>query len=91
MDFFGMLDGSILQTHEAHDCRGQVCCIHSPSDHALKDAQLLWRTDSRIMERICDHGIGHPDPDHLAHIERACGTIVATIQGIHGCDGCCCG
>jgi hypothetical protein len=34
------------------------------------------------MERICDHGIGHPDPDDIRVRER-------WDEGVHGCDGCC--
>jgi hypothetical protein len=29
---------------------------------------MLWRGDTRVMERICPHGIGHPDPDHMAYV-----------------------
>lgn len=36
-----------------------------------------WRDDRSFMERICPHGVGHPDPDD----EHA--------DPIHGCDGCC--
>lgn len=36
-----------------------------------------WRADRRIMERLCKHGIGHPDPDSR------------DPDGTHGCDGCC--
>ena len=36
------------------------------------------------MERICDHGIGHPDPDEF-RIRNG------EDDGIHGCDGCCSG
>jgi hypothetical protein len=34
------------------------------------------------MERICEHGIGHPDPD-----DRRIRT--GEDMGDHGCDGCC--
>jgi hypothetical protein len=30
------------------------------------------------MERICPHGVGHPDPDD-----------VFATDTVHGCDGCC--
>lgn len=30
-----------------------------------------------MMERMCPHGIGHPDPDEI------------TLDVVHGCDGCC--
>lgn len=41
------------------------------------------------MERICPHGVGHPDPDHIAFVERVAGKDVASVEAVHGCDGCC--
>jgi hypothetical protein len=41
------------------------------------------------MERICPHGVGHPDPDHLAFVEERYGTDEASVESVHGCDGCC--
>lgn len=38
-----------------------------------------YRGDRGIWERICPHGIGHPDPDQPLDNGR----------GVHGCDGCC--
>jgi hypothetical protein len=40
-----------------------------------------WRTDRKIIERICPHGVGHPDPDDPKMME--------VYEAIHGCDGCC--
>jgi hypothetical protein len=43
------------------------------------------------MERICPHGVGHPDPDDLAYrisIAKKMGKDTKYL-GIHGCDGCC--
>ncbi|HYH54817.1 MAG TPA: hypothetical protein VD761_11875 [Solirubrobacterales bacterium] len=65
------------------------CPIHAPSDHHMKDWRLHWRSDRYLMERICEHGIGHPDPDHMARIERLKGEEFADGHGLHGCDGCC--
>ena len=104
-DLFGFEDGSrdlianvgearVLETHGPSQCAGEVCCVHNPSDHPLRDAPLNWRGDRYLMERICAHGVGHPDPDHLAYLERL-GAVtrgvfsVAEEQGVHGCDGCC--
>lgn len=69
---------------------GEGCCIHHPSDHALKDAPLLWRDDRGVMERICDHGIGHPDPDDLSY-KRDLDLEYYQFHDFetHGCDGCC--
>ena len=68
-----------MTTHHAADCQ-PPCCIHAPSDHPLAGAPLHWRYDRRIVERICTHGIGHPDPDDRHR---------NSSDGTHGCDGCC--
>lgn len=46
---------------------------------------MNWRADTGVMERLCPHGVGHPDPDSLRYFERH------DIHGfgVHGCDGCC--
>ena len=68
--------------HAKVDCLEPPCCIHSPSNHHMREWKQLWRPDRMIMERLCPHGIGHPDPD-----DRAIRT--GRDEGIHGCDGCC--
>jgi hypothetical protein len=71
--------------HNPRKCEGQYCVIHKPSDHKMRSFPLHWRADSRIMERICPHGIGHPDPDDLAYNRR----IKRFGLEIHGCCGVC--
>ena len=71
-----------LRTHGPGECSGPFCVIHNPSDHPLNDAPLNWRSDKGV---ICPHGIGHDDPDDVAHRQR----MGATHAGVHGCDGCC--
>lgn len=82
-------DGSILNNvHPRTDCEGHACCLHAPSNHVMRDFPLQYRGDTGLMERICTHGIGHPDPDDLAYREsRLPGSSWA--WGVHGCDGCC--
>lgn len=76
-------DGAqLVLVHDRARCAGSPCPIHSPSDHPLRWDSLRWRSDRGIMERICKHGIGHPDPDDL----RVRGGVDV---GVHGCDGCC--
>lgn len=75
-----------MKTHDESKCAGQHCCIHNPSDHHMRDWPMLWRADKGVMERICPHGCGHPDPDDAAYQER----IGKNYLNIHGCDGCCC-
>jgi hypothetical protein len=79
--------GQKILVHNKEDCKGEYCCIHNPSDHHMKNWPLHWRADRNLMERICPHGIGHPDPDDLAFKKR-CGSDMY-IESIHGCDGCC--
>jgi hypothetical protein len=67
----------VLLVHPKTKCKGQHCCIHNPSDHHMKEWPQNWRDDRGIMERICPHGIGHPDPDD------------PSTDKVHGCDGCC--
>lgn len=79
----------VLRTHRADACTGEHCCIHNPSDHPLKDADLNWRADRGLMERLCSHGVGHPDPDDIEFKRRTRGDQYADAEAIHGCDGCC--
>lgn len=67
-----------LNTHPLEDCQNDgPCTIHRRSSHHMRNYPQSWRGDRGIMERICNHGIGHPDPDDV------------TSDRIHGCDGCC--
>jgi hypothetical protein len=80
---FGIQQGmSLLRVHDPAKCAGDACCIHNPSDHHMRTWPQNWRGDKAMMERLCPHGVGHPDPDDLA---------VRTTRwaGVHGCDGCC--
>lgn len=77
-----------VEVHEQGECEGH-CAIHNPSDHPLRDRPLHWRAGRSLMERICPHGVGHPDPDHMARVERLKGKDFADAEGVHGCDGCC--
>lgn len=79
---------SPLSAHDPADCEAP-CPIHAPSEHHMRDWPMHWRSDRYLMERICPHGIGHPDPDHLARVERLRGKEAADGQSVHGCDGCC--
>lgn len=79
----------VLKTHGPGQCSGEFCSIHNPSDHPLKDSPFNWRADRGLLERVCDHGVGHPDPDGLAHLARLKGKEFASVESVHGCDGCC--
>ena len=73
--------GHVLYVHSRQDCL-LYCPIHAPSQHPLVAAPRYWRDDRGIMERICEHGIGHPDPDDLR-------IVLDLDPGVHSCDGCC--
>jgi len=76
-----------IMVHNKEDCKGKHCCIHNPSNHHMRDWPTNWRDDRKLMERICKHGVGHPDPDDLDFKERL-GLDIKT-EAIHGCCGCC--
>jgi hypothetical protein len=80
-------DEELYNVHAVEACMGEWCPIHNPSDHPLSSARLHWRGDRGIFERICEHGIGHVDPDSLAYLRRR----GVDDPGIHGCcwERCC--
>ena len=80
--------GREVRTHHSSNCAGQNCSIHNPSNHPLKNAPTVWRDDIKMMERICTHGIGHPDVDDVAYNVMILGKDENTYAA-HGCDGCC--
>jgi hypothetical protein len=89
-------NGLHVEVHARNDdCMQNGCCIHNPSDHPLRDAPMQWRVAGPFdikpshMERVCDHGVGHPDHDSLAYLERIGQHDLARHLARHGCDGCC--
>ena len=73
-----------IWVHPNFACKNQRCTIHNRSDHSMRSFPQDWRTDRAIMERICPHGVGHPDPDEYK-LEGSSGWA----EKVHGCDGCC--
>jgi predicted house-cleaning noncanonical NTP pyrophosphatase (MazG superfamily) len=82
-------NGYQLRHHMREECQGHHCPLHNPSNHVLKDAPLLWRNDRGLMERMCEHGVGHPDPDDLNYKAMMLGQDTVETEGVHGCCGCC--
>jgi len=76
-----LVGGQILNAHAKGDCVGYWCCIHNNSPHHMRYWDQNWRSDRGLMERICAHGIGHPDPDDPKATDK--------YEAVHGCDGCC--
>ena len=83
MELLSQLQG----VHPESKCAGRVCVIHSPTDHHMRTWPMNWRGDRGLIERICPHGVSHPDPDHLPRWEAMGWGAEAT----HGCcqAGCC--
>ena len=79
--------GQLVRHHDPTRCEGRPCPFHHPSGHPMVTWPLLLRADrATLMERICEHGVGHPDPDSAAYwAER----IPKGGWFRHGCDGCC--
>lgn len=44
--------------------------------------------ETGLVEWVCKHGVGHPDPVSAAMLDRALGHQHGTWS-VHGCDGCC--
>lgn len=74
-------DEFLVNVHDPGRCIGEHCTIHAMSDHLMRAFPQHWRADRHFMERVCPHGIGHPDPDDPKASDR--------WESIHGCDGCC--
>lgn len=76
----------LTHIHPESACEGRGCAIHNhPSDHLLNNSPLNWREDRGILERICLHGVGHPDFDSALYLE----SIGKGYENAHGCCGCC--
>jgi len=73
------------RVHERNNTCATACVIHNPSDHHMRYWPLHWRNDRGIFERICTHGVGHPDPDQFYYWKGS----NQEWQTVHGCDGCC--
>lgn len=77
---------TVLQSvHDSSKCEGRSCSLHSRTNHLMRGNRQVWRGDLGVIERICDHGVGHPDPDDRPYLE----TVDNGLFLLHGCDGCC--
>ena len=71
-----------IYCHDMQTCYGDFCTLHNRSNHPMRHLPQHFRFDRMIMERICEHGTGHPDPDEFS-IRNG------EDDGVHGCCGCC--
>ena len=70
--------------HDPSVCRGGSCAWHNPSSHHMRDWPLVWRAYRGWSDRICRHGVAHPDPDDVLDLQAQGG-----VSTEHACDGCC--
>lgn len=85
-----LVGGQVIHNvHPEEVCAAEDCAVHNPSDHHMRSWPQYFRTDRGITERICEHGIGHPDPDHMTWYASCHNPQDTRTEGIHGCDGCC--
>ena len=89
-DAYGL---KVRNVHSEELCAGRPCVIHNLSKHSMRAFPLRLRIPSAIFdikplhaERVCPHGIGHPDPDDMEFWI----SVGESSMGVHGCDGCCC-
>ncbi len=85
-----IIGGERINAHPKSRCaRDERCAVHKPSTHSMSKFPQHWRDDRGLMERVCPHGVGHPDPDHLHFVADRFGKNAARVESVHGCDGCC--
>jgi hypothetical protein len=76
--------GQVLEyVHSKLDCMGPSCTLHKMSSHHLRSWPQRWNPQVIAMERVCEHGVGHTDPDEINQ------DIVVSIDHSEKCDGCC--
>lgn len=78
--------GQTILAHNKEICN-PPCALHYPSSHHMITWKLVYRDDLSLLERICPHGVGHPDPDSIQFLKTK-NPADSTIE-THGCDGCC--
>jgi hypothetical protein len=83
------MGGTIVETHGINFCSGEHCSIHRPSEHHMRDWPQAWSSARRMVNRVCDHGYAHPDPDDMEFKRTTWGDKVLAAWGHHDCDGCC--
>lgn len=85
----------VTNMHHPCVCAGNDCCIHNPSDHHMREWPMRYNNPTPdhpgpgLMERLCEHGLGHPDPDHMTWFASVHTTEETRDEATHVCDGCC--
>ena len=73
----------VFMVHTRWKCVLDWCCLHRPSEHGTRALPMLFR--GATVDRLCTHGVEHPDPDAHAYLEF----VGSEGYDTHGCDGCC--
>lgn len=87
----GDVDGALF-VHPLELClssRDMPCCIHAPSDHAMRGWRQFWNEAYQIMMRQCPHGEVRPDPDDLKSQQFRGTTMTVTAALATGIPACC--
>lgn len=72
-------------------CTG-FCPFHKRSGHPLRSAPMAWRENLGRVDRVCPHGVIHPDTDSLGYLRKTHLWDTISIndpQHREDCDGCC--
>lgn len=85
-DTFTDAAGFKVRTHHPSKCEGQSCSVHNPTEHVLSKGAQIWNDDDKMMERVCNHYMKHPDFDDVTYHRDVLGE---KNYGKHNCDGCC--
>jgi hypothetical protein len=84
-DEVDQLAASGFRFHDQLRCsQDTACVIHNASDHNMQTWPRRVRSNA-LVERLCVHGVGHPDPDSVSFFEG----VGRKGMDRHGCDGCC--
>jgi hypothetical protein len=83
VDYLGRRFERIHRIEQCQRRPNRACVFHAPSVHHMRNWPLHLR-ETGLIERLCPHGIGHPDPDSLAYFLES-----DLDYSRHGCDGCC--
>lgn len=85
--------GRIMRIHTAGQCTGTPCPFHAPTKHHMVGWPMSWQADRGLIERLCEHGISHPDPDSVAYLAGRMTWDLVIVGEVyvarHECDGCC--
>lgn len=86
MEEFQLNTGQRVVVHAKRFCVPLMNCpVHYRMDGSYLNLPMIWRDDVRLFERLCAHGVGHPDPNQFAFWH----SINQDFKKSHGCDGCC--